>query len=360
MKQFIQFISGAVILGLLSLGVGYWVNQGDIGKKDSKNEERLYIYNWGEYIDPDVIRQFEAKTGIRVIYETFDSNEAMEAKIRNGGTHYDVAFPSDYTIEKLKKDHLLYPIDQSKLPNIKHLDSAYMNQPFDPHNKYSIPYFFGTVGILYNQKVYPDISFDSWDDLKRPELKDDVLLVDGARENIGLSLNRLGYSVNDTNSDHLAEAETYLKSLAPNIRGVVGDEVKMMLEQHEANVAVLWSGAAAPIFHSNHQFNYVIPKEGSNVWFDNMVIPKTAQNVEGAHQFINFLLDPQINKQNTEWVEYATPNKTARQMLPDDIRHDARVYPTYETQHRLEVYRDLGPDVLNEFNERFLNFKMAL
>ncbi|WP_349421185.1 spermidine/putrescine ABC transporter substrate-binding protein [Staphylococcus felis] len=357
MKRLTQLVLSAIFLGLICLGIGYWINHGHIG---NQSEERLYVYNWGEYIDPELIDRFESETGIRVIYETFDSNEAMEAKIRNGGTRYDIAFPSDYTIEKLRKGNLLHRIDKDAIPNMKHLDPSYLNQPFDPNNQYSIPYFFGTVGILYDQEVYPNIRFDSWNDLKKPELKNDVLLVDGAREIMGLSLNSLGYSLNDTNQTHLAEAESHLKSFAPNIKGVVGDEIAMMLEQHEANVAVIWSGSAAPIFNADDRFNYVVPKDGSNLWFDNMVIPKTAQNVKGAHQFINFLLEPDVNKQNTEWVEYGTPNQTARNMLPEEIRNDIRVYPTREEQQRLEVYKDLGPDVLNEYNERFLNFKMAL
>ncbi|MCD8905799.1 spermidine/putrescine ABC transporter substrate-binding protein [Staphylococcus chromogenes] len=356
MKQLIQLIGGALIAGILFLAIGYWINH-DVGQK---KQEKLYVYNWGEYIDPELIQQFEKETGIKVIYETFDSNEAMEAKIRNGGTSYDVAFPSDYTIEKMRKAHLLKPLDKEKIPNMKHLDSHFMNQPFDPHNTYSMPYFFGTVGIIYDKTKYPDIKFDSWQDLKNPRLKNDVIFVDGAREIMGLSLNSLGYSLNDTNPKHLKEAENELKSFAPSVKGVVGDEVSMMLEQHEAGVAVLWSGSAAPIFTSDDRFDYKVPKEGSNLWFDNMVIPKTSQNVEGAHKFINFMLDPKVNKQNTEWVEYSTPNKTAKSLLPKETREDHRIYPTPEEQRRLEVYKDLGPQVLNEYNERFLNFKMGL
>ena len=129
------------------------------------------MYNWGEYIDPALIKQFEKETGIQVLYETFDSNEAMEAKIRNGGTHYDVAFPSEYTVQKLKRENLLEPLDHSKIPNIKNLDSDYMNMSYDRHNKYSLPYFFGTVGILYNKKVYPNEDFSSWQALYHLNIK---------------------------------------------------------------------------------------------------------------------------------------------------------------------------------------------
>lgn len=162
----------------------------------------------------------------------------MEAKIRNGGTNYDVAFPSEYTVQKLKKENLLLRLNHDRLPNLKNLDSDYMNMSFDHGNQYSIPYFFGTVGILYNKNaIQMIISLLGASYMKK--YKDDVLLVDGAREVIGLALNKLGYSLNDTNSKHLAEAENTLSHLGPNVKGVVGDEITMMLEQHEANIAVV-------------------------------------------------------------------------------------------------------------------------
>ncbi|MCD8900558.1 spermidine/putrescine ABC transporter substrate-binding protein [Staphylococcus gallinarum] len=356
MKRFLQLILVSILIGLICLFISHKYT----AKEHTKSGEKIYVYNWGEYIDPSLIKKFQKETGIEVVYETFDSNEAMEAKIRNGGTHYDVAFPSDYTVEKMKSEHLLLPLNHKKIPNIKNLDSDYMNMPYDRGNKYSMPYFFGTVGILYNKKAYPNASFDSWQSLYNKQYKNDILLVDGAREIIGLSLNKLGYSLNDTNNTHLREAESNLTKLGPNVKGVVGDEVTMMLEQHEANIAVVWSGVAAPIVQENDDFDYVVPKEGSNLWFDNMVIPKTAQNKAGAYKFMNFLLDERNNKQNTEWVGYATPNKAARVSLPAEIKHDNRFYPSQQTQSKLEVYKDLGKEALSEYNERFLNFKMSL
>lgn len=356
MKRFLQLILMSIIVGVLCLGISQWFKS----KENTDTNQKIYVYNWGEYIDPSLIKKFEKETGIQVVYETFDSNEAMEAKIRNGGTHYDVAFPSEYTVQKLKRAHLLEPLDHKKIPNIKNLDSDYMNMTYDRHNQYSLPYFFGTVGILYNKDKYPNESFNSWQDLYKSKYKNEVLLVDGAREIIGLGLNKLGYSLNDKNPQHIKKAECDLHHLAPQVRGVVGDEITMMLEQNEGSIAVVWSGVAAPLVQEGDKYNYVIPKEGSNLWFDNMVIPKTAQNKEGAYRFMNFLLDEKNNKQNTEWVGYATPNKEARKMLPKDIRNDHRFYPTKKEQQRLEVYQDLGQDTLSDYNESFLNFKMSL
>ncbi|MDU1926150.1 MAG: spermidine/putrescine ABC transporter substrate-binding protein, partial [Staphylococcus epidermidis] len=295
MKRFFQLIISAIVIGILCLMISHWFKS----KDNTHSNEKLYVYNWGEYIDPSLIKKFEKETGIQVVYETFDSNEAMEAKIRNGGTHYDVAFPSEYTVQKLKKAKLLETLNHDKIPNIRNLDNDYMNLSYDPNNRYSIPYFFGTVGILYDKEKYPNETFDSWDDLYHSQFKNDILLVDGAREIIGMGLNKLGYSLNDKNPTHIYQAEKDLHNLAPQVRGIVGDEITMMLQQNEGHVAVVWSGVAAPLVQENTRYNYVIPKEGSNLWFDNMVIPKTAQNKEGAYKFMNFLLDAQNSAQNT-------------------------------------------------------------
>lgn len=356
MKRFFQLIISAMVIGILCLMISHWFKS----KDNTHANEKLYVYNWGEYIDPSLIKKFEKETGIQVVYETFDSNEAMEAKIRNGGTHYDVAFPSEYTVQKLKKAKLLETLNHDKIPNIRNLDNDYMNLSYDPNNRYSIPYFFGTVGILYDKEKYPNETFDSWGDLYHSQFKNDILLVDGAREIIGMGLNKLGYSLNDKNPTHIHQAEKDLHNLAPQVRGIVGDEITMMLQQNEGHVAVVWSGVAAPLVQENTRYNYVIPKEGSNLWFDNMVIPKTAQNKEGAYKFMNFLLDAQNSAQNTEWVGYATPNIAARSKLPKEVRNDHRFYPSKQEQQRLEVYKDLGQSSLSDYNESFLNFKMSL
>ena len=356
MKRVLQLVIVAIVVGLLCL----YISHKFTAKDKSKSGEKINVYNWGEYIDPALIKKFEKETGIKVVYETFDSNEAMEAKICNGGTNYDVAFPSEYTVQKMKRENLLLPLDHQKIPNMKNLDKNYLDMPFDRNNKYSVPYFFGTVGIVYNKKAYPHDDFSSWQSLYKKKYANDILLVDGAREIMGLSLNKLGYSLNDNNPQHLNEAQQDLTHLEPQIKGVVGDEITMMLEQHEANVAVVWSGVAAPIVQDSNEFDYVVPKEGSNLWFDNMVIPKTAQNKKGAYKFMNFLLNERNNKQNTEWVGYATPNKAARNKLPNDVKNDKRFYPSKKEQHKLEVYQDLGKQTLSDYNERFLNFKMSL
>lgn len=356
MKQLLQLIFISLAVAVLLLFSSRFIDPPPSGGKGNV----LYVYNWGEYIDPDLLKKFEKEKGIRVILETFDSNEAMLAKIKNGGTSYDIAVPSEYAIQKMKNEKLLLPIDHNKIPNLKNINPDYMDLPFDKKNEYSIPYFWGTVGILYNPDATKGIDFSSWDSLWDKRLKNNVLIVDGAREALGLSLNSMGESLNETDPEKLHKAEQKLEKLAPNVKGVVADEINTMMVQKEADVAVVWSGMGADIMTENENLDFVVPKEGSNLWFDNIVIPKTAQNVEGAHEFINFLLDAQNAKQNTEWVGYATPNDAALKLLDKETREDERFYPSKEVQTKLEVYEDLGYENIKKYNELFLKFKMSL
>ena len=320
--------------------------------------DSISVYNWGEYIDPEIVTQFEKETGINVVYETFDSNEAMMTKIENGGTSYDVAMPSEYAIEKMKKNDLLIPIDQSKIPNLLNIDPYFLNLPFDPGNKYSIPYFWGTVGIAFNPSLLDGQTFESWEDLWDPSLKQEVILVDGAREVMGMGLNTLGYSLNTKDEKQLQEATDKLKTLSPNIKAIIGDEIVETMRRNESAVALVWSGQAADIMYVNEDIDYVVPSEGSNLWFDNMIIPKTAANVEGAHTFINFMLDPKIAAQNADYVGYSTPNEQAIKLMDPEVTGDERFYPTEEMRERLEVYKNLGVETLGKYNELFLEFKM--
>lgn len=354
MKKLIQLfaaiflISGVILFSLNRLNE----TQGYSGKNV------LNIYNWGDYIDPELIDQFEKESGIKVVYQTFDSNEAMLTKIEQGGTTYDIAVPSDYAIAKMIEEDIVLPIDQAKVPNLKNIDSRFLNLSFDPGNRYSIPYFWGTVGIVYNQKLIGDKKPTSWKDLWDPSLKNQILLADGAREVMGMSLNSLGYSLNETDEPKLQAAKANLMKLTPNIKAIVGDEIKLLLANEEAGLGVVWSGDANEIMSENENLNYVIPKEGSNVWFDNVVIPKTAKNVDGAHEFINFMLDPKNAAKNADYVGYSTPNEAALKLLDRDVREDKRFYPDKQVTDTLEVYENLGKEMLAHYNELFLEFKM--
>lgn len=354
MKQLVRMFSIIFITAFALMYLTSYLNESE----GYSGENTLTVYNWGDYIDPELIEQFEDETGIKVIYQTFDSNEAMITKIKQGGTTFDVAVPSEYTISKMKEEKLLLPLDHSKLPNLVNINPRFMDLSFDPKNEYSIPYFWGTVGIIYNPEMLDGKEITSWNDLWSEDLRNQILLLDGAREVMGMGLNSLHYSLNDTNEEHLQEALRKLQTLTPNVKAIVGDEIKMLLANEEAAIGVVWSGDASEIMGDNEKLDYVVPEEGSNLWFDNMVIPNTAKNIEGAHQFINFMLDPEHAAQNAEYVGYSTPNEKAMEILPEELAGDKRFYPDPEVTEKLEVYDNLGKKMLAHYNELFLEFKM--
>lgn len=356
MKGILRGTVVIVIISAILLLINSKLNESGGGaSKDS-----ITVYNWGEYIDTDLITQFEKETGIKVTYETFDSNEGMMGKIEQGGTSYDITMPSEYMIEMMKEKDLLLPLDYNKLPNIKNIDPYFLDLPFDPSNKYSLPYFWGTVGIAYNSSLLKGQTFEEWDDLWNPTLTQQVILVDSARETIGMGLNSLGYSLNSTDLDELREATDKLKTLSPNIKAVIGDEVTQLMINGEAAISLTWSGQAADMMYENEDIDYIVPEEGSNLWFDNMVIPRTSQNIDGAHAFINFMLDAEVAAQNADYVGYSTPNLAALDLMDPEVTEDERFYPDEETRSHLEVYRNLGLEMLGHYNELFLEFKMDM
>lgn len=354
MKRLVQIFTTVFIVSFGLLYIVHFLNKAE----GYANGNTITVFNWGDYINPSLVKKFEKESGLKVIYQTFDSNEAMMTKISQGGATFDIAVPSEYAIEKMKEDDLLQPLDHKLLPNLKYINERFLNLPFDKNNKYSIPYFWGTVGIVFNTKLIEGSPPTSWEDLWDEKYHNEILLVDGAREVIGVGLNSLGYSLNDTNEAHLQEAKRKLDLLMPNVKAIVGDEIKMLLANDEAALGVVWSGDAADIMAENNNLDYVIPKEGSNLWFDNVVVPKSATNYEGAHQFINFMLDPENAADNANYVGYSTPNKEALKFLNVKVATDERFYPNEQLTDKLEVYENLGKRMLSHYNDLFLQFKM--
>lgn len=325
------------------------------------NATEVYVYNWGDYIEPELIEMFEEQSGYKVVYETFDSNESMYVKVSSGSSPYDVIFPSEYMVEKMADEHMLVELDKTLLPNLKNVDNYFLNQQFDKQNQYTVPYFWGTVGIVYNTSLYDQLNIEypsEYGDLWNPALVDNVLLLDGAREVVGSSLNSLGYSLNSTDDQELDQAKQNLLNLASNVKGVVGDEIKMLMANEEAAAAIVWAGDALLIQDENENIEFVTPQSGSNIYLDNIAIPKTSQNIEGAHAFINFLLDNEVASINTEYVGYSSPI-TAVMNEPEHLE-DETYYPDLEVMDNLEYYANLDPDNLKRYNNIFLEFKISL
>ncbi len=354
MKKLFAAMVGILALCLLLAFGDYALNR----QTNQGGRRTVTIYNWGDYVDPALISKFERQTGYHVDYETFDSNESMLTKIRQGGTNYDLVIPSEYTVQRMKKEHLIAPLDHRKLPNLRYIDPQFLNRSFDPGNRYSVPYFWGTLGIIYNDQMVNSRDVQHWSQLWNPRLKNNVMLIDSARDVFAMALITQGDSVNTTNYRQLRQAQRHLKQLTPNVKAIIADEMKMYMEQNEAAVGVTYSGDAREMMSVNHHLHYVVPSEGSNIWFDNMVIPRAARNKAAAYQFINFMLEPANAAQNARYVGYATPNRRARQLLPKQVTADRAFYPPRTTMRHLQTYRDLPLHVLGEYNDLFLEFKM--
>ena len=354
-----KILSAALAILLVSFGLYLGAQQLDSSSGGSASSKKdLIIYNWGDYIDPDLITKFEKQTGYHVIYETFDSNEAMYTKIKQGGTAYDLAVPSDYMITKLHRDNHLDKIDTSRLSNFKYIGKEFLHKYFDEKNEYSVPYFWGTLGIVYNDRYVKKGEIKTWNDLWKKKYQGQILLVDSARDIMGMSLVSMGYSMNDTDSAHLKAAKAKLDKIGKNVKAIVADELKMYMVQNEAWIGVTYSGEAATMMDQDSHIHYVVPAQGSNLWFDNIVIPKTCKNKEAAYQFINFMLEPKNAAQNAEYIGYSTPNTAAQKLLPKSVREDKQFYPPMSTVKNLEVYRDLPSSKVQEYNDLFLEFKM--
>lgn len=315
----------------------------------------LNVYNWGDYIDPEVIKQFEEEFNVKVNYDTFATNEDMYVTIAKGGTSYDVAFPSDYMIERMIAEDLLVKIDKNNIPNMKYIDEEFLDLDFDPNNEYSVPYTWGTVGILYNKKLVDD-KVDSWDILWNEKYKGQILMLDSQRDSIGVALKKLGYSLNTRNLDELEKAKEELIKQKPLVYAYVGDEVKELMVGEEAALAVVWSGDAVALMRENENLAYAIPKEGTNIWFDNMVIPKNAQNKELAEKFINFMNRPEIAAKNAEYIGYSTPNVAAKELLPDDMKNSNVAYPSKEEIANTEIFLDVK-DMITVYDKIWLEVK---
>lgn len=343
------FAVPAVLIAALIIG-GIFYN---LNTMKNHSGEKVIVYNWGEYLDPKTIELFEEETGISVTYEEYETNEIMYPKIVSQAIAYDVVCPSDYMIQRMIENDLLAEINWDNIPNIKNMDPTYMEQAksFDPKNKYSVPYCVGTVGILYNKSMVKE-PVDSWDILWNPKYKDSILMQDSVRDAFAVALKRLGHSINSTEVDQLAAAAEDLMDQKPLVQAYVVDQVRDKLIGNEAALGVIYSGEAGYTKRENPDLEYVIPKEGSNVWIDSWVIPKNAQNKENAEKFINFMCRPKIALMNFEYLTYSTPNLKAREMIEDEeIRNSKILFPEPEDLSNCETFQFLGDDVDSYYNE---------
>lgn len=332
-----------------------------MGCQSSSNENgTVVVYNWGEYIDPEVLTIFEEETGIQVIYEEFETNETMYPKVEAGASLYDVICPSDYMIQKMIDNDLLQALNYDNLPNAKkNIGTQYfeMADQFDPGNKYAIPYCWGTVGILYNKTMVNE-PIDSWSSLWDPAYAGNILMQDSVRDAFMVSLKLNGFSMNTTEEAELEAATKSLIDQKELVQAYVVDQVRDKMIGGEAALGVIYSGEAIYTQRENPDLEYVIPKEGTNVWIDGWVIPKNAPNLENAEKFIDFLCRDDIALMNFEYITYSTPNVAAQALIEDEeIKNSTIAFPDLSQYDNLETFSYLGEEAETIYNEYWKEVK---
>ena len=352
--------TGAVlVLTLAACGgssSGSGTSAGTSGSADSAGsgeDDVVYVYNWGEYIGEDVAEEFTKKTGIKVVYDTFETNEEMLPIIEAGAVKYDVVCPSDYIIQKMIENDDIQPLDFDKIPNYANIDPKYIEKSkgFDPENKYSVPYCWGTVGILYNTSmVDPADTPTSWNALWNPKYANNILMQDSVRDAFMVGEKLLGFDINTTDRSELEQVRDKLIEQKPLVQAYVIDQVRDKMIGGEAALAVIYSGEMLYVQQEveasgeDYELKYVIPEEGSNVWIDSWVIPKNAEHVDAAHKWIDFMCDAEIAKENFEYITYPTPNKAAFDLLDPEYQNNKALFPDDEALAKCEVYKYLGAD----------------
>ena len=328
----------------------------------------LNVYNWGEYISDgsedsyDVIAEFEALTGIRVNYETFDSNESMYSKLKSGAANYDVVIPSDYMIERLKDEGMLEELDFSNIPNIKYVDEKYRSLFFDPDNKYAVPYTAGYVGLIYNTEVVEGTP-DSWSIMWDDAYLDKILMMNNPRDAFGVAQYLLGQDVNNESDELWYAALQKLKEQKPIVKGYVMDEIFNKMESGDAAIAAYYAGDFLTMYAENDSLAFVYPKEGTNVFVDAMCIPKGAKHKEAAELFINFMLEPEVAIANAEYICYASPCScvyTNEDYIAamTEIHEDAMEILYGTDGIKAQYFENLSPEMLAKMNSLWEELKV--
>lgn len=305
------------------------------------NKPTLKVYNAGEYIDKSLLSDFQKEFGCKVVYETFDSNESMYTKLLSG-EKYDIIIPSDYMIARLIKEDYLAPLDWSKIPNKANLLDEVVNKDFDPDNVYSAPYFWGTVGILYNKNTVDkaDLESQGWDILKNTKYADDIYMYDSERDSFMIALKALGYSMNTESEDELQQAYDWLIEQNNTMKPIyIGDEVIDSMISGNKSMAIVYSGDASYIMTQNPDLDYFTPHQGTNVWYDGMVLMKTSENKDLAHSFINFMLDNGNALSNTEEVGYSSGVKTAFEEMQKTTYNGVGAYIPRTNYDKDEIFK---------------------
>lgn len=331
----------------------------------SAADNEITVYNWGQYISDgtddslDLIAAFEEATGIKVNYLTFDSNESMYTKLKTGGTTFDVIIPSDYMIGKLIEEDMLEPLDFSNIPNYQYIDEAFKNQAYDPENKFTVPYTWGTVGLIYNSNYVSDADAKTWNCLWNEKYSGKILMFDNPRDAFAIAQKILGYSLNSTDPAEMQAVADLLSKQKPFVQAYVMDQIFDKMERGEAWAAPYYAGDYLTMVEENPDLRFSYPEEGFNIFIDACCIPKGCQNKAGAEAFINFLCEPEIMAQNLEFLGYSAPETAAKELMDPELAVDPVAYPDEETLSRSEAFGALPVDATQTMNDLWLSVKTS-
>lgn len=319
----------------------------------------INIFNWGLYISDgedesfDTVKEFEALTGIKVNYSTYATNEELHSKLKSGGADYDIIIPSDYMIGRFIEENMLEKLNFGNIPNMSHIMNEYKNLQYDTTGEYSVPYMWGTVVLIYNTK-YVTETVDSWEILWNEKYKGKIIMFSNSRDSMGITLKKLGYSLNTTNEAELEEAAEELKKQKPLVQGYHMDEIFDKLGGGSAYLGPYYSGDALTMMEDNPDLAAAYPKEGTNRFVDAICIPKGSKNKEAAEMFINFLCEPVVSAANAEYIGYCTPNSEAYELLDDDIKSNPVTYPDETILENTEVYINLPQSTNQKIDDLWL------
>ena len=320
-------------------------------------DKTLNLYIWSEYIPDEIIAAFTKETGIKVNVSTYDSNEAMYAKVKLVGKGYDLIVPSSDHVGLMRREGLLLPIETAKIPNFTLIAPQFTNQGFDPGNKYSVPYMWGSTAIAVNTAQIPAESAQTMADLWRPEFKGKLLLPNDVREVMGIGLKSLGYSINERNPEHLRQAFDKLQGLMPSVRVFDSDSPKQALLSGEVSVGLIYNGEAYIANGENKDIRYIFPKEGFSLWLDSFCIPKGAKHVEAAYRFLDYVLRPQISAAISKEMGYSSPNTKAMEHLPEEMKNNPIVNPPAQEVARGEFLDSLDEQTLKMYEDYWVKLK---
>lgn len=334
-KIFLIFISLLFIFSMVSCGNG---------------KKEINFLNYGENIDDETVKLFEEKYNMKVNIETFDDMELMYNKVKTGAVKYDVILVSDALMGRMIDENLLLELNKDNIPNIKEMSKEYLDLEMDPGNKYSVPYMFGTVGIIYNTD-YVDEDVDSFDILWNEKYANEIFMFNTYRDTFGVALKKLGYSLNTTNEKEIEEAKQLLLKQKPLVKKYESDLGTELIQSGETYVNMIWSGEGLNLQDEYPNLKYIVPKEGANFWIDSLCIPKNSKNIDGAEKFINFVSGKESALRIADKIGYTTPNEKAKNAQPDKIKNNPNAYMDKELMDRCELYKDFPADVKEKYDE---------